>query len=100
MCIRDSTYGGPERQGVAHTFLAFDIDWFLPLSEFKTRIDALIEQVKSAALRPGFEEILVPGEIEFRREKQAKANGAEIDNETAVALVALAGELGLPHPFS
>ena len=95
-----STFGGPERQGVAHTFLAFDIDWFLPLSEFKTRIDALIEQVKSAELRPGFEEILVPGEIEFRREKQAQANGADIDSETTVALVALAGELGLSHPFS
>ena len=49
---------------VAHTFIAIDIAFFMPVADFKARMDAFIAEIKSSALRPGFDEILVPGEID------------------------------------
>ena len=43
--------------------MAIDIEWFMPLDEFRT-MDDFTKMVKSRALRPGFEEILIPGEQE------------------------------------
>src|SRR5690606_22250586 len=52
----------PQRLAVSHTFIALDIAWFMPVEEFKARMDEFIRMMKSAKLRPGFDEILVPGE--------------------------------------
>ena len=46
----------------SYSFQAINIEWFMPLDEFKTRIDAVIEKIKSSKLRPGIDRILVPGE--------------------------------------
>ena len=64
---------------VAHTFIAIDIAWFMPVAEFKARMDAFIAEVKSSARRPGFDEILVPGEIDHRRETAYRRDGAQLD---------------------
>ena len=80
---------------VAHTFIAIDIEWFMPLSAFKARMDAFIAEIKSSALRPGFDEILVPGEIDHRREQAYRRDGALLDAGTHDALRELAGALGI-----
>ncbi|NJO84427.1 MAG: Ldh family oxidoreductase [Blastochloris sp.] len=62
-------YSNPMRLDVSHTFIAVDIAWFMPVSEFKQRMDDFIAMCKNAKKRPGVEEILVPGEQEYRREQ-------------------------------
>ena len=94
-----SLYSDPARQDVAHTFVALDIAWFMPVDEFKQRMDAFIREVKSSKLRPGFDEILVPGEIEYRREQEYRLNGAEIDGAMVVQLEEIASKLGVESPF-
>jgi len=94
-----SPYAKPEKQDVAHTFIAFDIEWFMPLAEFKERIDAFIADIKKSKLRAGFNEILVPGELEQRRENERRKDGVKLDLTVFDELAALAKDLNVPFPF-
>lgn len=92
-------YANPAKQDVAHTFIAVDIEWFMPVDEFKQRMDDFIAEIKSSALRPDFDEILVPGEIDYRREKSYRETGAKLDAAVFDELKALASTLGIDFPF-
>jgi len=92
-------YSNPLRQEVSHTFIAIDIDWFMPVAEFKSRMDAFIKAIKSAKLRPGFTEILVPGEIDYGREQEYRRNGAQLDAVIFDQLAELAKTLKIEFPF-
>lgn len=92
-------YSKPEKQDVSHTFIALDIAWFMPVEEFKARMDDFVAQIKAAKLRPDFEEILVPGEIDYRREMDYRANGARLDAVIFDQLAELAETLGIDFPL-
>ena len=92
-------YADPTKQDVAHTFIAFDISWFTALDEFKTRMDAFIADIKKSKLRPGFDEILVPGELEHRRERERRRDGVKLDASVFDELETLARDLGIDFPF-
>jgi LDH2 family malate/lactate/ureidoglycolate dehydrogenase len=89
-------FSDPERQDVSHAFTAIDIDWFMPLAEFRARLGRFIDEVKSARLRPGFDEVLVPGELEHRRAAAKATGGVPLDRAVYVELEALARRLGMP----
>lgn len=92
-------YANPARQDVSHLFIALDIAWFMPLDAFKARMDAFIRDIKAARLRPGFSEILVPGEIDYRREMHYREHGAQLDSVIFDQLAELARTLNLSFPF-
>lgn len=94
-----SPYAKPERQDVAHTFMAFDIDWFMPVAEFKTRMQRFIADIKQSKLRPGFDEILIPGELEHKRETERRQTGVKLDADVFNELERLATDLGIVFPF-
>ena len=58
----------------------------------------LVDEVKTAAVAPGADEILVPGEPEQRAATTRRAHGIPIDEGTWGQLVELAGELGVEVP--
>lgn len=58
-------------------------------------VRALIDYVKSGRPRPGFDEVLVPGEPERRRRAERLANGVEIDERTWAEITDAAHALGL-----
>ncbi len=89
-------YADPARQDVSHAFTAIDIGWFQPLDAFRARMGCFIDEVKSARLRPGFDEVLVPGELEHRRVVEKTANGVPLDRVVYAELKALADRLGMP----
>lgn len=93
-------YANPAKQDVSHTFIALDIAWFMPVDEFKARMTDFVNEVKSSATRPGFDEVLVPGEIDYRRETDYRANGARLDANVFDELAALAETLGIDFPFA
>jgi LDH2 family malate/lactate/ureidoglycolate dehydrogenase len=80
--------------------MALDIEWFMPLSEFKSRMDTFIHDIKAAKLRPGFTEILVPGEIDHRREVDYRQHGARLDAVIFDQLQELAQKLQIDFPFT
>ncbi len=83
------------RLDVSHSLTAIDIDWFMPRAEFEARMGAFAKMAKSRALRPGFAEILIPGEQEARRVEKKSAHGVPLDDEVLDDLRALGSELGL-----
>lgn len=88
-------YADPAKLDVSHTFLAFDPSWFGPLEAFHARMQAFVAEVKASALRPGFTEVLVPGELEHRRETEKRAHGVPLPRAEVAALQALAARLGV-----
>ena len=88
-------YSEEGKMDVSHTLTALDIEWFMPLDEFKRRMDDFTSMMKSRALRPGFSEVLIPGEQEARRVARKSAVGVPLENPVLDDLRALGAELGV-----
>jgi len=69
-------HGAPSR--VNHSFLAIDVERFMPLPTFYERMDRLIAHVKSAPPAAGYNEVLVAGDPEWRYEDERRAHGIPI----------------------
>jgi len=65
--------------GSAQLYQALDIAHFLPLADFKARMEQLIAQIKGSALAPGSNGIFFPGEIEYGVKQDRLANGLPMD---------------------
>jgi hydroxycarboxylate dehydrogenase B len=89
---------GPGRHGNSCWYLAIDIGRLTPLSEFRMKVGAMIDYMKSSRLRPGAPEVLYPGEPEFRSRRRRLAEGLPVDSVTWSALANLAGKAGLAPP--
>ncbi|MDF2962826.1 MAG: putative oxidoreductase YjmC [Paenibacillus sp.] len=75
-----------EDQNVGHCFIAIDISRFIPLTEFKDRMDDYIRSLKAEPKAPGVPEILIPGELEHRQSLHRKENGIEVPLKVAQEL--------------
>ncbi len=80
---------------IGNFFMAIRIDAFLPLEEFKAKIDKMIEDIKRVPRAPGVQEILMPGEPEFRTADRRAKEGIPIDGETWRQLKDLAAQKGM-----
>lgn len=67
-------------------FLVVDPSAFCPLPEFRRLMDETVAYMKSSRPAPGFDEVLVPGELEFRTLRQREKDGIPIDETTLSAL--------------
>ncbi len=85
-------YSDPGHQNVSHSLTAIDIEWFMPLDTFKRRMGEFAEMVKSRKMRPGFSEILIPGEPEHRRVERKLSNGIPLLDEVLTDLLVLRKE--------
>lgn len=88
-------YRDPARQEVAHQFIAYDIDWFLERQEFYAHLHDFMRMVKASRPRPGVKEILLPGELEWRRQQEKFRHGVPLDPEVYEDLQRLAAETGV-----
>jgi LDH2 family malate/lactate/ureidoglycolate dehydrogenase len=62
-------------QDVGHFFLAMKPNLFVSEDEYRTRIDTLIDRMKSSPLADGVREVLVSGEPEDRYEAERRRSG-------------------------
>ncbi|SMY06106.1 Ldh family oxidoreductase [Flavimaricola marinus] len=88
-------YSNPDKLDVSHYFQAIDISWFMDPDDYAKRMGEFVDMCKSRALRPGFDEILVPGEQEARRTAAKSAGGVPIDDVVLADMIELGRELGL-----
>ena len=88
-------YTNPARQEVAHQFIAYDIDWFIDRVTFYTNLHDFMRMVKASRPRPGVKEILLPGELEWRRQQDKLRGGVPLDPEVYDDLARLADEVGV-----
>jgi len=89
-------FSGPQRIG--HVFMAIRPDLFMPIGEFKGRMDTMIERYISSPKAEGFGEILMPGELEEREEAERLVTGIPVPPEIAQQLRQEAEELGVSFP--
>ena len=80
------------RGGCGHLMIALNIEAFLPLTEFNIRMERLIDELKSAPLAKGFDEVFYPGEIEARNEERCLREGLHLPEQTLADLAKLARE--------
>ncbi|MEM9248090.1 MAG: Ldh family oxidoreductase [Pseudomonadota bacterium] len=88
-------YADPKRQDVSHFLTAIDIGWFMDPAEYAARMGRFAQMAKSRALRPGFDEILIPGEQEARRIARKTTEGVPLADDVFADLQALGRELAL-----
>lgn len=92
-------YADPQKWDVSHTLIALDVEWFMPLDDFRRRMDDFAEMCRSRALRPGFDEVLIPGEQEARRVQRKREVGVPLEDTALADLRALGKELGVDTPI-
>lgn len=95
---RDVVDFNADNESVTNTgqaILALNIEDFCDLSWFKARISALREELKSSALRPGFDEIRLPGERALTTREKRRADGIPVSAAMMAELDAIATGLGI-----
>jgi LDH2 family malate/lactate/ureidoglycolate dehydrogenase len=92
-------YQAERESGCGHLVIVLNIEAFIGLDEFTSRVEQLIDEVKASPLAPGTDEIFYPGEPEARAEAANLRDGLVLPEGTVAELVTLADELGIPHPF-
>jgi LDH2 family malate/lactate/ureidoglycolate dehydrogenase len=97
-------YQTEHRSGAGQLMIALNIEAFQPLQAFEARMEELIAELKSVPLAQGFDEVVYPGELEARNERNNLRNGLSLPEDTLKDLIKLANETGLkprlPFPVS
>jgi uncharacterized oxidoreductase len=62
--------------------LAIDPSAFMPLVDFKGQVEAFVRYLKETPTAEGFDEVLYPGEKEFRETEQRRRDGIPIEDDT------------------
>ena len=95
---RGGFVGSPGKQFSNNSFMvAIQIDRFAPLSAVKSEASKMVESVKDTPLAEGFSSILYPGEKEAMTQRERKAKGVEIEDETWNQVMALVKEYGVEN---
>ncbi len=82
-------------EGTGHFFGAMRIDAFRPAEDFKASMDEWIETFKNAKVAPGQTEVLIPGELERRKEEKIRKEGISIIPPVAKEMKEIATILGI-----
>lgn len=86
-----------KKQNVGHFFILMDISAFMDISVFKQRLDNTMDEIKSSKIRPGADEILIPGERSFIKAQQNHEQGIYIDKSTICELKHLCNKLEIEY---
>ncbi|MGE4283319.1 MAG: Ldh family oxidoreductase [Clostridia bacterium] len=79
---------------------AIDISKFVDINVFKERVDEMFDEIKACPPAPGFNEVMIPGEIEDNLRKQNEEKGIELSDKIVQELIGLAAKYNISHPFN
>ncbi len=89
---------GDFHQGNPTLILALSIETFTARDRYEALVSELLENVKNTPPAPGFDEVLLPGEVEQRSYAERSRAGIPIPKTTWQQLTELAESLGVAHP--
>jgi LDH2 family malate/lactate/ureidoglycolate dehydrogenase len=75
-------------------FLAVDVSRFLPQDEFETRMRAFIDSIKSSRPAAGYDDVMAPGDPEWRTEEIRRRDGIPIGDGVWQNLLEIAKKCG------
>ncbi|MBI4220871.1 MAG: Ldh family oxidoreductase, partial [Chloroflexi bacterium] len=78
------------------TMIVMDTELFGPLEGLNAKVEAFVRYMKEAPLMPGHEEILFPGEKEFKSRQKRLKEGVDIEQTTWDQIARLIKEYRLP----
>ena len=76
----------PQAFGNGVCFIVVDPSAFCPLEQFRRLMDETVAYIKSSQPAPGFDEVLVPGELEFRTLLDRQKDGIPVDARALEAM--------------
>ncbi len=82
------------KTGVGASIIALDISRFIPLDSFKSEMSKYIDSIKNLKKAKGFDEIYLPGEIEYNNEKISRENGIKLDDNAVAAIDNILTDIG------
>jgi LDH2 family malate/lactate/ureidoglycolate dehydrogenase len=75
-----------QSQNVGHFFIALPISRFMPVEQFKARVDQYFDEIKAEPTAPGTKEILIPGQLEYRCTLERMEKGIELPSKVVEEL--------------
>lgn len=84
-----------KKSEVDHFFMAINIESFVPLEEFREKMSAMIEEIKSSKKHPNFEKIWIHGEKGFLTQETRLKLGIPIYKGVLKELNEIAEKLGI-----
>ena len=79
----------------SHAFLAVNVSKFLPIDQFKERMDSLIRFIRNAPKAQGADRIYLPGEMEWEARQRSLREGMTLPDHVMVRLEGLAQDFGI-----
>lgn len=89
----------PRPANVGHFFMAIDISRFMPVEEFKERMERLREALKGAPLHPEFERIWIHGEKSYLTSLRRMEEGIPVHRRVFEEMRQIALEVGVDFPW-
>ena len=90
------TFSDPTKPtGHGAAFIALNIASFMPVPQFKDRMDRTIRDIRASEKADGAQRIYLPGEMEWERREKALVEGIELPEDVIASLRGLAGDLNL-----
>jgi len=86
---------GARAKGQGFLMTALNVEAFSPPDEFKAEVDRLIDEIKSSPVRPGFKEVLLPGEREHKTVDKRKKEGIPVDETSWLGILETCKTLGI-----
>lgn len=86
-------------QRVGHFFIALNPDGWLGSSAFLPYVEEFAHRVHDLPAADGFDQVLLPGEIEEQAHQRAKSEGVTLPANVFADLQSIAEEMGSPHPL-
>jgi LDH2 family malate/lactate/ureidoglycolate dehydrogenase len=92
---RETFRSGSAEHDLGHFFLALNPEMFMPVAEFKDRVDRMIDDIKRSELAEGVAEVLLPGELEMRARERNLHEGIPLLPSTLKRLLDYKKDAGL-----
>lgn len=80
--------------GVGASLIVMDIGRFMELQVFQSHMEGYIADIKAMKKAKGFDEIYLPGEIEYNKEQQSYNEGIKLDENAVAAIDTLLEAIG------
>lgn len=86
------------RARTSQMFLAIDVERFMPVEEFSARMEKLVRMMKSTPSAPGYDQVMVAGDPEWRMEAERRQKGIPIPDGNWDTLLKAAAKVGVEAP--
>jgi len=94
----DHLGGGSKLIGAGNLFAAVNVELFVGLEHFCKSMREMVDSIRSGVVRPGFSEIMTPGQPEYRTRQRRKEEGIPLSDKVYDELAAEGMRYGLTMP--